>query len=64
MTYTKKLGEHCYNAFGYTRFMQKVDCPFYKQGMENEAKEEIEKKTKGANLEDTLKIHFYSSCGG
>ena len=62
MTYTKKLGEHCYNAFGYPRFMRKVDCPFYTQGNENEAKNEILREMKGETLENQLRIMFTRSA--
>lgn len=61
MTYDKKKGEYCFNAFGYPRFMRKVDCPFYTQGNENEAKDKILREMKGETLENQLRILFTRS---
>ena len=62
MTYDKKKGEYCFNAFcDERRFMQKVDCPFYKQGNENEAKDNILREMKGETLENQLRILFIRS---
>lgn len=62
MTYDKKRGEYCFNFFcDNRRFMQKVNCPFYTQGNENEARNEILREMKGETLENQLRIGFTRS---
>lgn len=63
MSYDKKRGEYCFNFFcDERRFMQKVDCPFYTQGNENEARNEILREMEGETFKNQFGIYLTRSA--